>query len=133
MDRFEIHIATPRRQVLSAEVRQAEIPAAGGQLGVLPDHAPLLASLGTGVLSLDLYEGGERKRLLVSGGFLQVLPERTLVLADLAEFPEEIDAAAARSALEQAELANRHAGPESDPVELQRQLALAKARVELAS
>jgi len=98
---FVLEIATPDRLLVREPVSEAQIPAAAGELGVRPDHAPLMAELGTGVLSYVM-EGG-RKQLSVAGGVVELLPDRARVLADVAEPADEIDAQRAQEALRRAQ------------------------------
>lgn len=128
METFELTIATPRREVLHATVRQAEIPAASGMLGILPEHAPLLAALGTGVLNWEAADGS-RGRLVVSGGFLEVVQTQATLLADLAEFPNEVDASTAQTDLQAAERELHLAEPEGGAEAAQQKLQLAQARL----
>ncbi len=97
---FTLEIATPERLVIREEVAEAQIPAKQGELGVRPDHAPLIAELGIGILSY--VENGRRKELSVSGGVVEVLPERTRVLADTAERADEIDVKRAEESMRKA-------------------------------
>src|SRR5215211_7073435 len=100
-EQIQLEIVTPERRVLAEQVDSVNVPGAGGELGVLPGHTPLISQLQTGVLS---YTQGERtRRLHVSGGFVEVNHDRVSVLAEVAERPEEIDAARARLAHEHAE------------------------------
>ena len=98
---LRLDIITPERNVLSETVDAVTVPGANGELGILPGHTPLISQLQTGVLAYT--QGGTTRRLLVSGGFVEVRDDRVAVLADIAERPEEIDAARARAAREQAE------------------------------
>ncbi len=100
-DSFELEIATPDRLLVKERVREAQIPAAKGYIGVLPEHSPFLELLGIGELTYDA--GGRRASLAVAGGFVEVLPDRVRVLAERAERAEEIDVERARRALERAE------------------------------
>ncbi len=100
-DRLQLDIITPERGVLSEAVEAVTLPGLGGELGILPGHTPLISQLQTGVLSYT--QGGTVRRLHVSGGFVEVSDDRVAVLADLAERPEEIDAARARQERDQAE------------------------------
>jgi F-type H+-transporting ATPase subunit epsilon len=77
------------------------VPGLGGELGILPGHTPLISQLKTGVLSY--VQGGKTFQLHVSGGFMEVRDDHVSVLADVAERPEEIDAARARLAREHVE------------------------------
>src|SRR5215467_5788327 len=97
---FDLEIATPERLLVHESATEAQIPAKDGMLGILPEHAPLLSLLGTGVLT---FQGeGHRKSMALSGGWLEVLPDHVRVLADRAEPAEEIDVERARKALERA-------------------------------
>ena len=100
---LKLDITTPERNLLSETVDAVNVPGLNGELGILPGHAPLISQLRTGVLSYT--QGATTRRLHVSGGFVEVRDNRVSVLADLAERPEEIDAARARAEREQAEKA----------------------------
>jgi F-type H+-transporting ATPase subunit epsilon len=98
---FHLEIATPERLLVQQRVTEAQIPAAGGMIGVLPEHAALLSEMGTGQLS---YTGGEgRRSLFVSGGWLQILDNHVRVLTDRAEVSNEIDVARAEASLKRAQ------------------------------
>jgi len=103
---------------------------ADGELGVLPGHAPLMTTLQPGELLIR--HGGEAESLFVGGGFLEVLPDRVTVLADVAERADEISLQAAEDARRHAQ--ERLAGevPVSEEAALQQALAVAEARLRLA-
>jgi F-type H+-transporting ATPase subunit epsilon len=98
---FEIEVATPERLLIRERVTEAQIPAANGMIGILPEHAPLLSELGVGEMSFQL--GGERRSLVISGGWVEVRNNHVRVLADKAELASEIDVARAQSALKRAQ------------------------------
>ena len=98
---FLLEVATPEKLVIRAQVEEAQIPAAEGYLGILPQHAPLLSEMGAGDLTYQV--GAERHSIAVAGGWVEVLPEQTRVLADVAEKANEIDAKRAAEALKRAE------------------------------
>jgi F-type H+-transporting ATPase subunit epsilon len=100
-EQLQLEIVTPERRVLSEAVEAVTIPAANGELGVLPGHTPLISQLQSGILSYT--RGNTTERLHVAGGFIEVNHDRVSVLAEVAERPEEIDAARARLARERAE------------------------------
>jgi F-type H+-transporting ATPase subunit epsilon len=129
---IELEVVTPERQLVKEAVTEAQIPAEAGYIGVLPGHAPLLSLLGSGVLRYSPQSGG-RKALAIHRGFVEVLPDRIRVLADLAEFAEEIDLAKARAAAAEAsqKLMNNQAGA-TDPGVTLEESELARARVEAA-
>ncbi len=100
-DLIALEVATPERQLVREDVESVQAPAKGGYIGILPGHAPLASQLGTGFLTYSC--GGRKRYLSVSGGFLEVLPDRVRVLADVAERAEEIDVERARAALKRAQ------------------------------
>src|SRR5262249_44035424 len=97
---FTLEIATPERLVVREDVTEAQIPAKRGDLGVRPEHAPPVAELGSGVLSY--VSDCRRREMSVGGGVVEVLPERTRVLADTAEKPDEIDVKRAEESIRRA-------------------------------
>jgi F-type H+-transporting ATPase subunit epsilon len=99
-DTFELEVATPERLLVQARATEAQIPAENGMLGVLPDHAAFLSMLGTGELSYSGAEG--RRRIFISGGWVQILNNHVRVLADRAENVQEIDIQRAQAALQRA-------------------------------
>ncbi len=100
-DTFELEIATPEKLVIREQVTEAQIPAEGGMIGVLPEHAPLISELGVGELSYIV--GGTKNSLVVSNGWVEVLKNHVRVLADRAERASEIDVARAQQSLKRAE------------------------------
>jgi len=109
MPSIRLDIVTAERVVYSDDVDVVIAPGVEGQLGILPHHAPLMTTLQPG--ELRVRKGGEESSLAISGGFLEVRPDRIIVLADAAERAEEIDIARAEEAKRRAEqrLADRHA------------------------
>jgi F-type H+-transporting ATPase subunit epsilon len=101
MAQLQLEVVTPERRVLSEEVDSVTVPGLGGELGLLPGHTPLISQLQTGVLSYTT--GGKTLQLHVSGGFIEVKDDHVSVLAEIAERPEEIDVARARTEREQLE------------------------------
>jgi F-type H+-transporting ATPase subunit epsilon len=102
-EQIQLEVVTPERRVLSETVEMVTVPGLGGELGILPGHTPLISQLQTGVLSYT--REGSTHRLHVSGGFVEVSNDKVSVLAEVAERPEEIDAARARQARERLEKA----------------------------
>jgi len=98
---IRLDIVTAERLVYSEDVDMVIAPGVGGQLGVLPHHTPLMTTLQPGELRVK--KGGEEVLLAISGGFLEVRPDRVVVLADAAERAEEIDIARAEEAKRRAE------------------------------
>jgi len=110
---IEVVVVTPERQLLREQVTEVTLPGAGGCLGVLPGHAPLITELGIGELTYQKKSGGEPVHLAIISGFAEVLGDRVTVLAETAERPEEIDIARAEEAKKRAE--QRLAAASSDP------------------
>ncbi len=81
MATFLLELVSPERLLLSRQVEMAVIPAAEGEMGVLPGHAPMMVALRGGVIRVR-EAGAESERLYVAGGFAEVTPERCTVLAD---------------------------------------------------
>ena len=101
MATIRLDIVTAERMVYSEEVDLVVAPGIQGQLGILPHHAPLMTTLQPG--ELGVRRGGEESSLAISGGFLEVRPDRIIVLADAAERAEEVDITRAEEAKRRAE------------------------------
>jgi F-type H+-transporting ATPase subunit epsilon len=107
-----LEIVTPDRSLLREQVDEVVVPGAEGYLGILPGHTPLLATLQVG--ELWYRKGGEKFRLLIAFGFVEVLPDRVTVLAQTAEKAEEIDIPRAEAARIRAEERLAQRPPEMD-------------------
>jgi F-type H+-transporting ATPase subunit epsilon len=101
-DTFTIEVATPERLLGREEAVRAQIPTEDGYIGVLPDHAPLLAILGIGALTYTTPQD-HRFCLAIRGGFLEILNNSVRVLTDFAEKAQEIDVTQAEKDLKQAQ------------------------------
>ena len=104
MATFLLELVSPEKLLLSRQVEMATIPAAEGEMGVLPGHAPMVVALRGGVISVR-ENGAESERLFVAGGFAEVLPDRCTVLADEATPVAEVSRAEAERRLAAAEAA----------------------------
>ena len=101
MAAMRLEIVTAERMVYSEDVDMLVAPGIDGQLGILPNHAPLLTALQPGEIRVD--KNGEENYMAVSGGFLEVLANRVTILADTAERAEEIDIERAEAAVRRSE------------------------------
>jgi F-type H+-transporting ATPase subunit epsilon len=128
---FQLEVATPDRLIVHERVTEAQIPARDGYIGVLAGHAPLIAELRTGVLSYAA--GAQTRYLAIHGGFVEVLPDRVRVLADLAERSDEIDVARAQAALQRAQKAVVETHVDLDPATALADMMRAQARIEAAA
>ncbi|TAM84595.1 MAG: F0F1 ATP synthase subunit epsilon [Acidobacteria bacterium] len=86
---IKLQIVTPDRAVAEGEVEWVSIPGKDGYLGVLPGHAPLLTELQPG--TLEYRENGNKHYVAIHWGFAEVLQDRVIVLAEIAERAEDID------------------------------------------
>src|SRR5437763_16801193 len=91
-----LEIVTPDRSLVHEQVDEVQVPAADGYMGILPGHTPLLATLQVGELTYRI--GQQSTHLHVAIGFVEVLPDRVTVLAQVAERAAEIDVARAEDA-----------------------------------
>ncbi|MCX6795278.1 MAG: ATP synthase F1 subunit epsilon [Candidatus Falkowbacteria bacterium] len=87
---IKFEIATPERVLLKEEIVSVSVPTASGEVTILPDHIPMVSILKPGVLEIRLLSG-ETSLVAVSGGFLEVLKNKIVILADTAEKAEELD------------------------------------------
>jgi len=101
MATFKLEIVTAERMVFSAEVSALIAWGVEGQLGILPHHAPLMTMLQPG--DLMIRKDKEEEYLAISGGFLEVRPDKVIILADACERVDEIDIARAEEAKKRAQ------------------------------
>jgi F-type H+-transporting ATPase subunit epsilon len=113
-DSLQLVVVTPERQLLRENAGEVQLPGERGYLGILPGHAPLITELGIGELSYHTQGGKEPSHLAIMSGFAEVLPDRVTVLAETAEFAEEIDLERARQALERARATIASNAPDMD-------------------
>src|SRR6266481_8112027 len=98
-----LEIVTPERLAYSDTVDAVNLPGIEGELGVLPHHAPLVSMLGVG--ELRIRKGGSEEAFAIVGGFLQVRPDRVVVMAETADMASDIDLEKAQEARREAEKA----------------------------
>ena len=124
-DTFTLEVVTPTHLVVREAVSEAQIPVRGGYIGVLPGHTPLLGEMGIGELSYHV--GNHVHSCTAMGGFVEVLGDRVIVLADSAERAEEIDVPRAQAASDRAQ--KRLATPNDPNVDWER----AQVRLQVAA
>ncbi len=129
MASVRLDIVTAERVVYSEEVDVIVAPGVEGQLGILPHHAPLMTMLQPGELLVR--KGGEESSMAITGGFLEVRPDRVIILADAAERAEEIDLARAEAAKRRAQERLRHPVAEIDAARAEAALARSLARIKV--
>jgi F-type H+-transporting ATPase subunit epsilon len=125
MANLSVEVVTGERLVYSdTEVDMVVAPGSSGTLGILPNHAPLISTLSAGELRVK--KGGQEHSMVVFGGFIEVTPDKVIVLTDAAERLEEID-------LQRAEAARRRAEDVISRRESTEDLAAAQASLRRAS
>ena len=99
---IKFEIATPERVLMKEDILSVSVPTTSGEVTILPDHIPLISILKSGVLEIHLLNG-DISLMSVSGGFLEVLKNKIVILADTAEKAEELDEQRIKDAREKAE------------------------------
>lgn len=129
---LKLEIVTPEKRVLDTDVDSVTLPTASGEIGILPNHAPLISALKPGLLSFT--SKGATEKLALSGGFVEVNTNRVSVLADTAETADEIDVDAAKSDREIAEkaFAAISSGPVEETEAAREQIDAANVRIQFA-
>jgi F-type H+-transporting ATPase subunit epsilon len=129
-ERLTLELASPSRLVVGAEVDEVVVPGSQGYFGVLPGHAPLLATLGIGELTYRI--GREESHVAVAGGFAEIRNDKVIILADAAETPADIDRTRAERARERAEGRLTGRGASQEEIDYTRAMAaLARALIRL--
>jgi F-type H+-transporting ATPase subunit epsilon len=130
MATIRLEIVTPEKMVFSDDVDMILAWGVEGQLGILPHHAPLMTILQPG--DLVFRKEGKEEALTISGGFLEVRPDKVIILADACERAEEIDVARAEAAKQRAQEALKTAATEVDAAAAEAALRRSLARIRAA-
>lgn len=126
---FTLKIITPDRMFYENPVKMVEFNTVEGEIGVLPGHIPMTVIIKPGVLTIT-EEDGEKEAAL-HAGFAEILQDRVTILAEIVEWPEEIDEARAQEAKERAEERLRTKAPETDTARAEVALKRALTRIEV--
>ena len=131
MPKIKLDIVTVERTVLSEDVDYISAPGIDGVLGILPRHTPLMTALNEG--ELHYRKEGVEYDFAIGGGFIEVRPDRVIVLADSAERADEIDEQRAQAARDRAQQALKEK-PHGDPefARIERTLRRAEVRLKVA-
>lgn len=100
---LHLEIVTPERRAYSDEVDMVLVPGIDGEMGILPHHTPLVSLLGVG--ELKIRKGGDEESFAIAGGFMQVRPDKVVIMAETAEIDSEIDLERAQRARAEAQKA----------------------------
>lgn len=129
-DKIELEIVTPEQLVFSGQVDEVNIPGSEGYFGVLPGHTPLLSELRVGVISY--LQGDTKVHLFCGRGFVEILPNRISVLAEVVKMADNIDVKDAMSQKNEAETLLRSLDENVDYVQTMDVLEQATVQLELA-
>jgi len=130
MATLRLEIVTAERTVFADDVSEVVAWGVEGQLGILPHHAPLMTMLQPGDLLIK--KDDEEHYLAISGGFLEVRPDKVIILADACERAEEIDVERAEAARHRAEEILKTRPPEIDTAAAEDALRRSLARIKVA-
>lgn len=126
---FTLKIITPDRMFYENPVKMVEFNTVEGEIGVLPGHIPMTVIIKPGVLTITEEDG--QKEAALHSGFAEILQDRVTILAEIIEWPEEIDEARAQEAKERAEERLRAKTPETDIARAEVALRRALTRIEV--
>lgn len=126
---IKCEIVTQERMVFNEDVDAVNLPGSEGRLGILPNHTPLLTTLTFG--EVVIRTGDREEFFAVGGGFVEVQPDKVIILADSAEHAAEIDLERAEAARRRAEQVMREGVPEDPERMAQVRASLIKAQVRL--
>ena len=126
---MKLQVITPDKEFFHGDVSMVELNTADGELGVYPPHIPLTTAAAPGVLKI--HQDGQVKKAALLSGFLQILPEKMTILAEVCEWPEEIDGARANEARIRAERRLAEHSPETDIARAEAALRRALVRLSL--
>ena len=126
---YQLHIVTPERVFYEGPVEMVDFNTTEGQIGVLPGHIPMTVIVAPGILKITEEEG--TKEAALHAGFAEILPDRITILAEIIEWPDEIDENRAEAALQRARerLENRDAQTDWARAETALQRAIARIEV----
>ena len=128
-DKFELIVNTPDRQFYHDDVNMVELVTSEGEIGVYAEHIPLTAVIVPGVMKI--HEDGQVKKAAVHGGIIEILKDKVTVLAEVAEWPQEIDVNRANEAMIRAE--RRIKSGEADIDMLRAEAALKRSMARLGA
>lgn len=127
---FKLNITQPDGVFYEGVADMLEFNTTEGEIGVLPGHIPMTVIIKPGIMTI--YEvGGEEKRAAIHAGFAEILQDKVTILAEIVEWPQEIDAARAEAAYERAKERIQEKNPETDMVRAEAALHRAIARINL--
>ena len=127
-EKFKLTIVTPDREFFNEEADMVEFNTTEGEIGVYRGHAPLTVIVKPGILTIT--QGDTVRNAALHAGFVQILPDEVTILAEIVEWPEEIDEQRAQEAKERAEDRIKNAGANVDMTRAQAALLRSLARID---
>ena len=127
MEQFKLRIITPDRVFYEGDIEMVEFNTTEGEVGVLPGHIPMTVVIKPGILTITEAEG--TKEAALHSGFAEILPEGVVILAEVVEWPSEIDEGRAEAARQRAEERIKNHAPETDIAREETALQRAIARI----
>lgn len=124
---MKLQVICPDRMFYEGEVSMVELNTTEGEMGIYPKHIPLTSILSPGILTITEEDG--LKNAALHSGFVQILPEKVTIMAEAAEWPEEIDLDRAEAAKERAEQRIREKDGKTDIARAETALLRAVARI----
>ena len=128
MEKFRLQIITPERVFFDQDAEMVEFNTTEGEIGVYARHIPMTVIVKPGILTIRK-ENNEAKEAALHAGFVEILPDQVTILAEIIEWPEEIDEARAEAALERARERLKSRTPETDIARAETALMRAMARI----
>ena len=130
-DKMRLSIVTPDREFFNEEVDMVEFNTTEGEIGIYKGHVPLTVIVKPGILTIT--QGNTVRNAALHAGFVQILPEEVTILAEIIEWPTEIDEERAKAARDRAENRLKSGGKDIDVVRAQAALMRSIARINAAS
>ena len=129
MATLHVDVVSAEEQIFSGEAKFVALPGESGELGILPQHTPLITRIKPGAVRIQRADNGEEEFVFVAGGILEVQPSRVTVLADTAIRGKDLDEAKAAEAKKLAEEALKNAKSDIDLAKAQSELAIQAAQL----
>lgn len=126
---YQLRIVTPERVFYEGNVEMVEFNTTEGQIGVLPGHIPMTVIVAPGILTITEAEGV--KEAALHAGFAEILPDKITILAEIIEWPNEIDEDRAEAALQRARERLEKRDSQTDLARAETALQRAIARIEV--
>lgn len=128
-EKMMLQIIKPDGEFYSGEVTMVELNTTDGEMGIYPEHIPVTVGIAPGILKI--HEGSEIKRAALLAGFMQIMPEKITILAESADWPQDIDGARANEARIRAERRLKEGSSEVDIARAEAALLRALVRLSL--